>query len=44
MLLLRLWETLNKKASSFLTYAMEGLEFLISIAVAGVMVLFSGPQ
>ena len=42
--LLRLWETLNKKAYSFPTYAREGTEFLTGIVIAVVMVLFSGPQ
>ena len=43
MLLQRSWVTLNRKASLFLTYAREA-EFLTSLVIVGVMVLFSGPQ
>jgi hypothetical protein len=35
MLLQRSWETLNRKASLFPTYAREGLEFLTAIAIVG---------
>ena len=35
---------INRKASSFPTYAREGLEFLTTLAIVGVTVLFSGPQ
>ena len=44
MHLLQFWVTLNKKATSVPTYAREGLEFLMSVAIAVVMVLFSGPH
>ena len=44
MLLLRSWEILNRKVTSIPTYAREGLEFLTTLAIVGVMVLFSGPQ